>query len=46
MPEVLRPEQSFKVTVSEADNKPMTYSLAVVDDGLLDLTRFQNPGHS
>ncbi|MEX0361363.1 MAG: alpha-2-macroglobulin, partial [Allomuricauda sp.] len=43
MPEVLQPEQSFKVTVSEADNKPMTYSLAVVDDGLLDLTRFKTP---
>lgn len=43
MPEVLQPEQSFKVTVSETNNKPMTYSLAVVDDGLLDLTRFKTP---
>lgn len=43
MPDVLEPEKSFKVTVSEANNKPMTYSLAVVDDGLLDLTRFKTP---
>ncbi|WP_228236145.1 alpha-2-macroglobulin family protein [Allomuricauda sp. M10] len=43
MPEVLEPESSFKVTVSETNKKPMTYSLAVVDDGLLDLTRFRTP---
>ncbi|MEM9648411.1 MAG: alpha-2-macroglobulin family protein, partial [Bacteroidota bacterium] len=43
MPEVLQPEQSFEVTVSEVNKKPMTYSLAVVDDGLLDLTRFKTP---
>ncbi|TXN38329.1 hypothetical protein FVB32_08555 [Flagellimonas hymeniacidonis] len=43
MPEVLQPEQSFKVTVSETNKKPMTYSLAVVDEGLLDLTRFKTP---
>ncbi|MEW2922970.1 MG2 domain-containing protein [Muricauda sp. ANG21] len=43
MPDVLEPEKSFKVTVSETNKKPMTYSLAVVDEGLLDLTRFQTP---
>ncbi|TAI48104.1 alpha-2-macroglobulin family protein [Flagellimonas allohymeniacidonis] len=43
MPGVLEPEQSYKVTVSEANKKPMTYSLAVVDEGLLDLTRFKTP---
>ena len=43
MPEVLEPETSYKVTVSEASKKPMTYSLAVVDEGLLDLTRFATP---
>ncbi|MEQ9567562.1 MAG: hypothetical protein RLN85_17420, partial [Pseudomonadales bacterium] len=43
MPEVLEPESSYKVTVSESNKKPMTYSLAVVDDGLLDLTRFKTP---
>ncbi|MDC6384933.1 hypothetical protein D2V93_14885 [Flagellimonas taeanensis] len=43
MPEVLEPESSYKVTVSEGNKKPMTYTLAVVDDGLLDLTRFKTP---
>ena len=43
MPDVLEPEKSFKVSVSEANKKPMTYSLAIVDDGLLDLTRFKTP---
>ncbi|RDY59284.1 alpha-2-macroglobulin family protein [Flagellimonas nanhaiensis] len=43
MPKVLEPEKSFKVTVSEANKKSMTYSLAVVDEGLLDLTRFRTP---
>ncbi|MEM7484466.1 MAG: MG2 domain-containing protein [Bacteroidota bacterium] len=43
MPEVLEPEKSYKVTVSEGNKKPMTYSLAVVDEGLLDLTRFKTP---
>ena len=43
MPDVLEPEKSFKVSVSEANKKPMTYSIAVVDDGLLDLTRFKTP---
>ncbi len=43
MPEVLRPEQEFSVTVSEKSGKPMTYTLAVVDDGLLDLTNFRTP---
>ena len=43
MPDVLEPEKEFKVTVSEKDGKAMTYTLAVVDDGLLDLTRFRTP---
>ncbi len=43
MPEVLRPETNFNVTVSEKSGKPMTYTLAIVDDGLLDLTNFKTP---
>ena len=43
MPEVLRPETDFNVTVSEKSGKPMTYTLAIVDDGLLDLTNFKTP---
>jgi alpha-2-macroglobulin len=43
MPEELKPDEDFKVNVSEKDGKPMTFTIAVVDDGLLDLTRFQTP---
>lgn len=43
MPEVIEPNQNVKITVSEKDGKPMAFTLAVVDDGLLDLTRYQTP---
>ncbi|MDE3743143.1 alpha-2-macroglobulin family protein [Maribacter polysaccharolyticus] len=43
MPEVLRPEESVTLKVSEANKKAMTYSVAIVDEGLLDLTRFKTP---
>ncbi|AUP79637.1 alpha-2-macroglobulin family protein [Flavivirga eckloniae] len=43
MPDKLRPEQEFKVTVSEKNEKAMTYTIAVVEEGLLDLTRFKTP---
>ncbi|MDR0712372.1 MAG: alpha-2-macroglobulin [Prevotellaceae bacterium] len=43
MPDVLRPETEFTVEVSEKNGKPMTYTLAIVDDGLLDLTSFKTP---
>ena len=43
LPSVLKPEEHFTVNVSEANNKPMTYTLAMVDEGLLDLTRFNTP---
>lgn len=43
MPDVLRPETAFTVSVSEKNGKPMTYTLAIVDDGLLDLTNFKTP---
>lgn len=42
-PEVLRPESEVLFTVSEANGKPMTYTLSIVDEGLLDLTRFKTP---
>lgn len=41
-PEV-RPQQPFDITVRESDGKPMTYTLAVVDEGLLGLTNFRTP---
>ena len=43
MPDVLRPETKVSIKVSEKDKKPMTYTLAIVDEGLLDLTNFQTP---
>ncbi|MFN3557320.1 MAG: alpha-2-macroglobulin family protein [Bacteroidales bacterium] len=43
MPDVLEPEQNVSITVSEKDGRPMAFTLAVVDDGLLDLTRFGTP---
>lgn len=43
MDDELKPEKEFKVTVGEARGKAMTYTLAVVDEGLLDLTGFRTP---
>ena len=43
MPDELAPEKEFTIEVSEENNKSMTYTIAVVDDGLLDLTRFKTP---
>jgi len=43
MPEVIKPESNYQVKVSETNDKPMTYTIAVVDEGLLDLTRFKTP---
>ncbi|MEE9349345.1 MAG: MG2 domain-containing protein, partial [Flavobacteriaceae bacterium] len=37
MPKKLRPEQNFTLKVREKDGKKMTYTIAVVDEGLLDL---------
>jgi len=43
VPEKVRPESYYEVEVSEENDKPMTYTLAVVDEGLLDLTNFSVP---
>lgn len=43
MPDVLAPEQEVTIKVKEAKGKKMTYTVAVVDEGLLDLTRFNTP---
>lgn len=40
---VLKPDQSFTLEISEKNGQPMTYTLAVVDEGLLDLTHFKTP---
>ncbi|MEQ1746074.1 MAG: MG2 domain-containing protein [Saprospiraceae bacterium] len=43
MPDVLKPGEPFSVSVRETSGKACTYTLAIVDEGLLDLTRFQTP---
>ena len=43
LPDVIHPEEPFLVKVSEKNGKPMTYTLAIVDEGLLDLTAFKTP---
>ncbi|WP_103069659.1 alpha-2-macroglobulin family protein [Aquimarina sediminis] len=43
MPDVLQPEQTITLKVGETKGKAMTYSIAIVDEGLLDLTRFKTP---
>ncbi len=42
-PDEMRPDQKYDITVREAAGKPMSYTLALVDEGLLDLTRFASP---
>ena len=43
MPDALRPEEEFTLKIKEKSGKKMTYTLAIVDDGLLDLTGFKTP---
>jgi hypothetical protein len=42
-PNEIQPESSFTVKVKEKTGKGMAYTLAVVDEGLLSLTRFKTP---
>jgi len=43
MPDKIKPETPSSITVSEANGKEMTYTVAIVDEGLLDLTNFKTP---
>jgi len=43
MPSTVSPGEPFSVKVSEKDGRPMTYTLALVDEGLLDITGFKTP---
>ncbi|MCF8230889.1 MAG: hypothetical protein K9J27_01775 [Bacteroidales bacterium] len=43
MPGELAPEKPIEITVSEKNDRPMQYTLAVVDEGLLDITAFKTP---
>ena len=39
----LKPQQKFNVKINESTGKAMTYTIAIVDEGLLDITRFATP---
>ena len=43
MSDVLEPGKEVVIKISEKSNRKMTYTLALVDEGLLDLTRFKTP---
>ena len=43
MKDAVESEKKFEVNVSESEGKEMEYTLAIVDEGLLDLTGFKTP---
>jgi alpha-2-macroglobulin len=43
MKDVVEPEEQFTVSVTEKTGHQMTYTLDLVDEGLLDLTNFKTP---
>ena len=43
MPDKIKPETRSAVTISEASGKEMTYTIAIVDEGLLDITNYKTP---
>jgi alpha-2-macroglobulin len=43
MPKEIEPGQEVTIKVAEKSDRKMTYTVAVVDEGLLDITRFKTP---
>jgi uncharacterized protein YfaS (alpha-2-macroglobulin family) len=43
MPDEIQSQKPFVIKVSETNRKPMSYTIAVVDEGLLDITGFRTP---
>ncbi|RYE16421.1 MAG: hypothetical protein EOP51_25820, partial [Sphingobacteriales bacterium] len=43
IPDEIRPESKSAITISEASGKEMTYTVAIVDEGLLDITGYKTP---
>jgi uncharacterized protein YfaS (alpha-2-macroglobulin family) len=43
MKDEVKPEEEFTLDISERNGKAMSYTIAVVDDGILDLTNFKTP---
>lgn len=42
-PDKILPQSEFEVEIQSSEKKPFTYTLAVVDEGLLSLTNFKTP---
>lgn len=42
-PEEVLPQEEFEIKVREEKGRKMSYTLAIVDEGLLDITRFKTP---
>ena len=42
-PDEIKPDEQISIDVREKNGKPMAYTIAIVDEGLLDLTRFKTP---
>ena len=43
MPDQLEPEKEYTIQISEASGLPMSYTLAIVDEGLLNITNYSTP---
>ena len=43
LPAKVAPESTVQLQISEAQQRPMAYTVAVVDEGLLDITHFTTP---
>lgn len=43
MNDVLEPGEEVSIKISEKNKRKMTYTIAVVDEGLLDITRYKTP---
>lgn len=43
MPDELEPGQDVSIRISEQSKRKMTFTVAMVDEGLLDITRFKTP---
>jgi len=43
IPQEVRADQNFSLTVKEKNGKKMAYTIAIVDEGLLDITQFKTP---
>lgn len=42
-PEEIKPNETFKIKVKNKENKKMQYTVAIVDEGILNITNFETP---